>query len=432
MATRTTLKGYFQTGDKPTQSEFAELIDGVPNLTDGSVTDAEFSYLNGTTSAIQTQIDGKQATLVNQTNIKSVNGETLLGSGDLTVSSSAAWGGITGDLTSQTDLQSALDAKEDVIAAGTTSEYYRGDKSFVALDKTAVGLPNVDNTSDANKPVSTATQTALDLKANVAAPTFTGDITSNAVSIISNSTAATTLLIGDVTLGDTITEMRLQAFGADLINLQDQEVTLKSDSLKITGPLSTTAPATYLGLLSSTGVVTKRTPAQVLADIGAAPASGGSYLPLAGGAMTGAITTNSTFDGRDVAADGVTADAALPKTGGEMTGAITGNVAITGFRPYLRETTTERTLALTDAGTFISAENVGGTEVTIPTNASVAFTQGTEIDFIQKTAGALSIAGDTGVTLNGAVAGSVEVTAQWGGVTIKLIADDEWIAVGKI
>ena len=43
-------------------------------------------------------------------------------------------------------------------------------------------------------------------------------------------------------------------------------------------------------------------------------------LPKAGGAMTGAITTNSTIDGRDVAADGVTADAALPKAGGTMTG----------------------------------------------------------------------------------------------------------------
>jgi hypothetical protein len=40
--------------------------------------------------------------------------------------------------------------------------------------------------------------------------------------------------------------------------------------------------------------------------------------------MTGAITTNSTFDGRDVAADGVTADAALPKAGGTMTGVIAG------------------------------------------------------------------------------------------------------------
>ena len=52
-------------------------------------------------------------------------------------------------------------------------------------------------------------------------------------------------------------------------------------------------------------------------------------LPLTGGAMTGAITTNSTFDGVDIATrDGVltsttaTADAALPKAGGTMSGAI--------------------------------------------------------------------------------------------------------------
>lgn len=36
----------------------------------------------------------------------------------------------------------------------------------ITLDKSDVGLGNVDNTSDANKPVSTAQQTALDLKAN--------------------------------------------------------------------------------------------------------------------------------------------------------------------------------------------------------------------------------------------------------------------------
>ena len=53
-------------------------------------------------------------------------------------------------------------------------------------------------------------------------------------------------------------------------------------------------------------------------------------LQLSGGAMTGAITTNSTFDGRDVAADGVTADAALPRTGGAMTGAITTNSTFDG------------------------------------------------------------------------------------------------------
>ena len=50
-------------------------------------------------------------------------------------------------------------------------------------------------------------------------------------------------------------------------------------------------------------------------------------LPKAGGALTGAVTTNSTFDGVDIATrDGVltsttaTAAAALPKAGGTMTG----------------------------------------------------------------------------------------------------------------
>ena len=44
------------------------------------------------------------------------------------------------------------------------------------LTKTTVGLPNVDNTSDINKPVSTSQQTALNLKANLASPTFTGTV----------------------------------------------------------------------------------------------------------------------------------------------------------------------------------------------------------------------------------------------------------------
>jgi|GEM_PF-1183903 len=82
-----------------------------------------------------------------------------------------------------------LATKEATITAGTTSQYYRGDKSWQTLDKTAVGLGNVDNTSDANKPVSTATQTALNAKAPLASPTFTGTVT---VPAPTNGTDATT------------------------------------------------------------------------------------------------------------------------------------------------------------------------------------------------------------------------------------------------
>lgn len=52
-----------------------------------------------------------------------------------------------------------------------------------SVTKTQVGLPNVDNTSDADKPVSTATQTALDLKADDADLTSHTGSTSNPHSV---------------------------------------------------------------------------------------------------------------------------------------------------------------------------------------------------------------------------------------------------------
>jgi hypothetical protein len=71
-------------------------------------------------------------------------------------------------------------------------------------------------------------------------------------------------------------------------------------------------------------------------------------LPKSGGAMTGPITTNSTFDGVDIATrDGVltttttTANAALPKAGGTMTGLLIGQIA-----------TTTTIAAANDAGSF--------------------------------------------------------------------------------
>ena len=61
----------------------------------------------------------------------------------------------------------------------------------------------------------------------------------------------------------------------------------------------------------------------------------GTKMPLAGGAFTGAVTTNSTIDGVDIATrDGVltnttnTANAALPKAGGALTGVLTTNSSV--------------------------------------------------------------------------------------------------------
>ena len=57
----------------------------------------------------------------------------------------------------------------------------------VILTKSNIGLGNVDNTSDANKPISTAQQNALNLKVNKAGDTMTGALTLAAAGLYSSS-----------------------------------------------------------------------------------------------------------------------------------------------------------------------------------------------------------------------------------------------------
>jgi hypothetical protein len=65
-------------------------------------------------------ITGKQDTLVSGTNIKTINGESILGSGDIVISASVSWGDILGTLSDQTDLQSALNLKASLSGATFT------------------------------------------------------------------------------------------------------------------------------------------------------------------------------------------------------------------------------------------------------------------------------------------------------------------------
>lgn len=60
------------------------------------------------------------------------------------------------------------------------------------VTKAQVGLGNVDNTSDLNKPISTATQTALNLKAPLASPAFTGNPTAPTPATADNDTSVAT------------------------------------------------------------------------------------------------------------------------------------------------------------------------------------------------------------------------------------------------
>jgi hypothetical protein len=83
---------------------------------------------------------------------------------DASAISSVPAGGLTA-----TDVQAALNELDTEKATVAALSAHTGDTANPhSVTKAQVGLGNVDNTSDANKPVSTATQTALNLKADSA------------------------------------------------------------------------------------------------------------------------------------------------------------------------------------------------------------------------------------------------------------------------
>jgi hypothetical protein len=131
-----------------------------------------------------------------------------------------------------TATQTALDLK-----APLASPTFTGTVSGVSA--THVGLGNVDNTSDANKPVSTATQTALDLKANLASPSLTGNPTAPTQTGTDDSTKiATTAFVQDRidtiigTAGST-----LDTLGELSASLSDDEDALTSLTTTVGGKL---------------------------------------------------------------------------------------------------------------------------------------------------------------------------------------------------
>lgn len=193
-------------------------------------------------TATQSALDEKQDTLTAGTNI-TITGTTIsakdttytAGDGisitDGVISNtraSAEWGSVAGDITEQEDLQNALALKanqsttytktevdnkvktvDDKVANNTqeiaTIKNSKADSSDLSshtsntsnpheVTAAQIGLGNVDNTSDADKPISTATQTALDLKADKST-TYTKSQTDAAIKVVSDKVTTNTASI---------------------------------------------------------------------------------------------------------------------------------------------------------------------------------------------------------------------------------------------
>jgi len=102
------------------------------------------------------------------------------------------------DSTNKRLLTDAQEAKVDTLSGTNTGDQVipiqtvAGRTGAIVLTSTDVGLGNVTNTTDASKPVSTAQQTALNLKANLVNPTFTGAPTAPTATVATNTTQIAT------------------------------------------------------------------------------------------------------------------------------------------------------------------------------------------------------------------------------------------------
>lgn len=176
-----------------------------------------------------------------------------------------------------TATQTALNLKYDssnpsnyVNAAGAAAaapvQSVSGKTGTVTLDKTDVGLSNVDNTSDANKPISTATQTALNLKSDTLNDTGSGETI-----ISASSTGKLKKLIAGANIsltpaGDNITIASTASGGSDPI-APVKVVSLENIALS--------------GLLTIDGV-TLIAGDRVLVTAQTAPEENGIYIAAAG------------------------------------------------------------------------------------------------------------------------------------------------------
>ena len=131
-----------------TFSNFEDLMSYIKSLKDQNVSSTEFSKLDGIgSSTIISQLNAKQDNLsfgISNTNVIKA-GSGIVDNDFLRI--------------------------DGTTLEGRSASELKGDLSLVKGD---VGLGNVDNTSDANKPVSTATTTALNLKLNLAGGTMKG------------------------------------------------------------------------------------------------------------------------------------------------------------------------------------------------------------------------------------------------------------------
>jgi len=292
-----------------------------------------------------------------------------------------------------TATQTALDLK---LASATAASTYAplANPTFTGtvsgVTKSHVGLGNVDNTADASKPVSTAQQTALDLKASLSGATFTGAVSGTSLT-----------LSGDLTVNGTTTTLNSTTMSVDDKNLE-------------------------LGSVA--------TPSDVTADGGGITLKGATDKTFNWVDATDSWTSSEHINlasGKDLKVNGT---AVISSTAGGFifTDGTQTKEGVPSRTPIIQKTAAYTLSALTERDSLIEVSSATGVTISIPTDATLDYPIGTAIDILQTGAGQVTIAAVTPGTTTVNSTPGLKLRTTWSSATLFKRAANTWVVFGDL
>jgi hypothetical protein len=257
---------------------------------------------------------------------------------------------------------------------------------------------------------------------------------------ITVATGTATALMGGISLAAGDVDIFTVALDADTVNEEIVFVTgVSGDTLTIsrgqagTGTpgvsgLSHTAGASVKHVLTSSDLIFFRNNASPVASFGFSGSTSG-ITTVQATAIAGTNTLTLPAVNNDTLVGKATTDTLTNKTltapviNGATIGTSIINLAINA------QTGTTYTPVLADNGKLVTLSNASAITLTVPTNASVAYPTGAQINIEAIDAGQVTVVGDTGVTVNGT---GTKLRTQWSAATLVKLGTDSWTLIGDL